>query len=393
MPSIGVYLIFAAVVLRAAVVLSVRSEFPAVMALLTGYGVLLFGKIWLMDRRLFQHIQSPAKHLIYLILQSLLVSVALIISSYEDFLAMLYIPLSLDAVTIFGRRVGFLMITGFSLAMTVILLFSDVGWIFGLVMGLLYSGICFLVGGYARQVHMSRVAHDHNEQVFQQLRAAHHELQKYADQKAKLAIEAERNRLAHELHDSVTQTVFSMNLAVQSAQLLLEKELSLAAQQLIHIEELAASAQREIQTLVSQLKPDSMIGESLPDALQQLAVALKVQNGLDVSLEIHGVENLPEAVVACLYSIVHEALINITKHSGMCHARVRLDLDKGTSCLEIEDHGTGFDPDAVMERSGHFGLVGMQERAHEIGWDLSVLSRHGQGTRILVTENPSGDQE
>jgi signal transduction histidine kinase len=393
MPSIAVYLIFAAVVVRAAVVLSVRSEFPAVMALLMCYGILLFGKTWLVHRRPFPHLLPPTTQFTYLFLQSLLVIGTLIVSSYEDFIAMLFIPLSLDAVAVFGRSVGSLMITAFSLAMSITLLFSDVGWIFGLVMGLLYTGICFLVGGYAHQVQMSRFAHDHTEHMFQQLQAAHHELKKYADQKAELAIEAERNRLAHELHDSVTQTVFSMNLAVQSAHLLLDKEPSRAARQLIHIEELAASAQREIQILVSQLKPDSILGESLPNALHQLAAELNGQNVLEVSLEIHGEANFPEAVVACLYSIVHEALINVTKHSGACHALVRLDLNKGTSYLEIEDHGTGFDPDVVMDRSGHFGLVSMQERAHEIGWDLSVVSRPGQGTRIHVVESASGGFE
>lgn len=306
---------------------------------------------------------------------------------------MLFIPLSLDAVSIFGRRVGFLIIAALSLAMIVTLLFSDVGRTFGLVMGLLYTGICLLVGGYAHQVQKAKTTHEQNEHMLQELKIAHQQLQKYADQKVNLAIEQERNRLAHELHDSVTQTVFSVNLAVQSAQLLSDKQPTRALGQLVRVEELAASAQREIQTLVSQLKPDSVMRESLPNALRQLAAELKARNGLQVLLEIHGKAVLSGAVATGLYSIVHEALINASKHSGVSDVVVRLNENQGHSCLEIEDHGRGFDPERVMERSGHLGLTGMQEHAHEIGWNLSVLSRPGQGTRILVTENSHGGLE
>lgn len=388
MPAIGVYLIFAAVVIRTAVVLSGRSEFPVVMALLAGYGMLLFRKSWLMHRGRFPHRIHSSVQFTYLFLQTCLVIASLILSSYEDFVAMLFIPLSLDAVSIFGRRVGFLMIAVLSLAMTVTLLFSDVGWIFGLVMGLLYSGICLLFGGYVHQVQKAKATRDQNEQMIQELQLAYDQLQKYADQKASLAIEQERNRLAHELHDSVTQTVFSMNLAVQSAHLLLDKEMTRAVGQLVRVEELAVSAQREIQTLVSQLKPDSIVGERLPNALRQLAAELQAQHRLQISMEIYGEAKLSQTVATGLYCIVHEALINASKHSGVCVVAVRLNLDPGNSCLEIEDHGRGFNPEGVLQRSGHLGLAGMREHAYEIGWKLFVLSRPGHGTRILATENP-----
>jgi signal transduction histidine kinase len=393
MRTLGVYLIYAAVVLRAAVVVSTEPEFPVVIALLAGYGLLLFGEIWLMRRKLPGTLPTPKAQLAYLCLQSTLVIGVLIISSYEDFLAMLFIPLSLDAVSFFGRRAGFMSIAIFSLAMIVTLLFSDVGQVFGLAMGILYSGICFLIGGYAYQVQSARTAHDRNEQMLGELQTAHRQLQGYADQMASLAVEHERYRLARELHDSVTQTVFSMNLAVQSAHLLLDKEPHRAAGQLLRLEELAASALHEIQSLVSQLKPRSISEEGLPTALRRLTMEQKVRDGLQTSLEIHGEGTLSETVAASLYSIAHEALINVVKHSRSCEAVVRLTLNKGHACLEIEDRGRGFDPDAIMEQRGHLGLAAMCERAHEIGWNLSVLSRPSHGTRILVTENPCGGPE
>jgi signal transduction histidine kinase len=393
MRTAGIFLIFAAVLVRAAVVVSPRPEFRIMIALLAGYGLLLIGETWLNRRKPVRLFQSPKSQLAYLFLQSVLVIGVLIVSSYEDFLAMLFIPLSLDAVSFFGRRVGYLIIATFSAAMIHTLLFSDVGSLFGLAMGILYSGICFLFGGYAHQVQKAKAAQDRNEQMFNELQAAHRKLQGYADQMASLAVEQERNRLARELHDSVTQTVFSMNLAAQSAHLLLDREPPRAAEQLLRLEELAASALQEIQSFVSQLRPRSIVEEGLPIALRRLAVEQKVRGGLQVSLEIHRERTLSETIATSLYSIAHEALINVSKHSGVCEAIVRLNLDKDHSCLEIEDHGRGFNPDTALDQRGHLGLAGMFEQAREIGWSMSVLSRQGQGTCIRVTKNTPGGPE
>jgi signal transduction histidine kinase len=389
MRTVGTYLIFAAVVLRAAVVVSTTPEFPAVIALLADYGLLLSGETWLMHRKNSRFLQSPKSQLAYLVLQSALVITVLIVASYEDFLAMLFLPLSLDAVSFFGRQVGYRVIAIFSAAMTLTLLFSDVGSLFGMVMGVLYSGICFLFGGYAHQVQKAEAARDQNVRMLGELQAAHRQLQRYADQKASLAIEHERNRLARELHDSVTQTVFSMNLAAQSAQLLSGKEPHRAAAQLLHIEDIAASALHEIQSLVSQLRPRSVVEHGLPNALRRLARELKTREGLQVSLEIQGEARFSERTATSLYFIVQEALINVSKHSGVCEATIRLNLVKGHSRLEIEDRGRGFDRDAARDQRGHLGLTSISERASEIGWNLSVWSRPGQGTRMCVTENPS----
>jgi signal transduction histidine kinase len=390
MRTLGIYLIYAAVVLRAAVVLSDRPEFPLCMTLLAGYGLLLVGETWLIRRKVSRYLQSQTLQLAYLFMQSVLVIAVLITSTFEDFLALLFIPLSLDVVSFFGRRAGYRVIAMFSLAMILTFLFSDEGQFFGLAMGTLYSGLCFLFGGYAHQVQEAQAMHDRNELLFNELQTAHRQLQGYADRRASLAIEQERNRLARDLHDSVTQTVFSMNLAAQSTHLLLDKEPSRAAGQLLRLEELAASALREIQSLVSQLRPRTIMEEGLPTSLGRLVAEQKLRDGLQISLEVHGERTLSEIVATGLYSIAQEALINVSKHSGVCEATVHLQLEKDHSCLEIEDHGRGFDPDTISDQRGHLGLAGMSERAREIGWSLSVLSRPGHGTRISVRENPFG---
>ncbi len=393
MRTTGVWLIFAAVAVRGVVVLSGEPRFLPAMGLLAAYGLLLFAATWIRHRRSPGLPLSPGGKwwaLAYLSLQFSIVLRLLVVSTYEDFFASLVIPLGLDAVFFFGTRVGFLCIAAFSLALIRTLLFSDVGQLFGLAMGVLYSGLSFLVGGYAHQVQKAEASQDHNRRTFDELQAAHRQLQGYADQATSLAVEHERNRLARDLHDSVTQTVFSMNLAAQSTRLLLDRDPSRAAGQLLRLEELAANAQAEIQSLVTQLRPRSVTDDGLPTALRRLAAERQERDDLQVSLEVKGERAVSEAEAAGLYAIAQEALTNVAKHSGARQATVRLDVTTAGACLEIEDRGAGFDLAAASSQPGHFGLAGMTERAREIGWRLSIEARPRQGTCIRVTANPSG---
>jgi len=410
MRTVGAYLIYAAVVLRGVVIFADKPQLKWVVVLLALYGLLLPAERWIVRRRSLRLAQpassGPSRSgaeeptlaqawlpLLYLLLQSGLVIGLWLIAPYEDFFATLFIPLSLQAVLFFGRSLGFLCIAGFSLAMAGPLLAAKKGGLFGLAMTLLYSSLCFLVGGYAHQVQRAERVHNQNQRMLGDLQVAHHQLQGYAAQVEELAAEQERNRLARELHDSVTQTVFSMNLTVQGARLLLERDKERVAGQLERLEELAASAMREIQVLVSQLRPRSVADEGLPAALRRLAAERQAHDGLQVTLIVDGERELPEPVAIGLYRIAQEALNNVAKHSGTRQATVRLNLLEGASALEIEDHGLGFAPHAALSQRGHLGLAGMTERAREMGWRLSIDSSPGHGTRIRVVENPLGGGE
>jgi signal transduction histidine kinase len=322
--------------------------------------------------------------------QSGLVIGLLLNREVQDFFALLFIPPSLQAVLFFGRRAGFACIGALTLAMAGPLLVSEEGWGFGLAMVINYGGLCFLLGGYAHQVRMAETTRLQNRQVLGELQAAHGRLQGYAAQVEELAAEQERYRLARELHDSVTQTVFGMNLTVQSARLLLDREPGGAARQLLRLEELASGAMGEIQALVSQLRPAPAAEEGLPAALRRLAAERQLRDGLQVTMEVEGERALPGAVTAGLCRIVQEALTNVTKHAGTREVSVRLDLGGDVACVEIEDRGCGFDPRATQGRQGHLGLTGMAERAREIGWRLSVDSSPGAGTRLRVEESSPG---
>jgi signal transduction histidine kinase len=402
--TLGVYLIFFAVALRGAVEFSADAEFSIVVGLLVAYGLLLFVEMGMTGRgfpglRKSEGRRSPlgagSRRMLgaYILLQSALVIGLLVTTQAEDFFALLFIPLSLDAVTFFGRRLGFLCIAVFSLVLTGLMLTAEEGRLFGLAMGMFFSGLCFLFGGYADQVQRAEAAYDQNQAMIDELELAHRQLQGFADQMASLSMERERNRLARDLHDSVTQTVFSMNLAAQSARLLLDGEPLRAAEQLLRLEKLGANAQGEIQALVSQLRPRPLGDAGLPAALGQLAAEHKERDGLQVSLDLQGETELSETERAGLYAITHEALINISKHSGACEAVIRLSLDAAGSSLVIEDHGVGFDPASGLNERGHLGLAAMSDRARQIGWSLSIESQPRQGTRIRVRSKPRGARQ
>jgi signal transduction histidine kinase len=418
MRKVGIYLIYAGVALRGLVRLANEPGFGRAAILLAMYGLLLV----LAETRLVQrgawHL-SPVEHsslilrsggellrggpwvpLVYLLVQTCLVVGLLLVPPILDFFGLLFIPLSLQATFFLGRRLGFLCIGFFFLVMAGPMLIDEKGWIFGLTMTVLNTGFCLLFSGYAHQVQRAEAVREHNQQILGDLQVAHRRLQAYAVQVEGLAAERERGRLARELHDSVTQTVFSMNLTVQSVRLLLGRAPDRASGQLERLEELAASTMGEIQALVSQLRPRSMAEEGLPSALRRLAAERQARDGLQVTVKVNGEvdggignipdvqQALPEAVAEGVYHIAQEALTNVAKHAGTGQATLRLKLDTGASSLEVEDGGLGFDPGLALGQPGHLGLAGMAERAGEIGWSLSIESRPGCGTRVRVEENP-----
>ena len=223
--------------------------------------------------------------------------------------------------------------------------------------------------------------------MFGELQTAYRQLQDYAAQSEELVAAQERHHMARELHDSVTQTLFSMNLAVQAARLVEAKDPSRVVEHLDRLQELARSAAGEIQVLSSQLRPRSISEIGLTSALELLVSERKSRDGLQIKMEVTGERDLPEPVALGLYRIAQESLNNIIKHAGSCTAVLRLNLESVPAYLEIEDDGCGFEIGKISHSMEHIGLPGMAERARELGWMLSVKSQPAQGTCVRVEEN------
>jgi signal transduction histidine kinase len=381
----GVYLIYAAVLLRALVWYQVSPFYSLVVILLVIYGLLLAG-----ESQVEVRIKTNSKELLtwfrsgYLIIQTGLIVGILIIPPLNDFGAMLFIPISLQAVLLFQRRIGFTWISIFTLVMGVTLLRGGENFPGGLAMAILFGGLCFLAGGYAHLILIANMAEQENRRMLGELQSTHRQLQSYSSDLEDLAAERERIRLARDMHDSVTQTVFSMNLTVQSARLLLNKDRQLVNDQLDRLLVLAGKAMGEIQALITHLQPAPIAEEDIIEIVQHLIAEKQRLDNLEVSLDYSRAENLSWLEKDCLSKIVQEALTNIVKHSEAQEASIRINLTTHPHYLEIEDHGIGFASVSGSRNSLHHGLRGMSERAKEIGWSFSVDSQPGRGTLIRV---------
>jgi PAS domain S-box-containing protein len=204
-------------------------------------------------------------------------------------------------------------------------------------------------------------------------------------QAAAIAANEERANLARELHDSVTQALFSMGLTMRALELLLDRDPEGVRQKLHELQELQKDALAEMRTLIFELRPQGLETDGLAQALRNHGAAVQGRTGLSVSVEVETEERPTLDVEEAFYRIAQEGLHNVVKHANASQAWIGLRRVGRELRLTVEDDGIGFDPDAVPR--GHLGLVGMQQRAERIGAELEIGSRPGRGTRVRVTLN------
>lgn len=208
-----------------------------------------------------------------------------------------------------------------------------------------------------------------------------------------LAVVEERNRLARELHDSVTQALFSITLTIEAARLLLRRDLDATERQLVALGERAQEALSEMRTLIHSLRPAGLEDNGLVPALKRLAERMRREHLLTVEVTVGvGARQRPDDEQEReLFRIAQEALTNIVKHAGATRVGILLDANDDTLLLEVEDDGKGFDPMAEY-RADAFGIIGMYERAALIRGTVTVDSQPGRGTRISVSVPRNVDQ-
>jgi len=200
------------------------------------------------------------------------------------------------------------------------------------------------------------------------------------------AVLEERNRLARELHDSVTQQLFSMTLTSQAARAHLEKNPTRAAAQLERLQETATAALAEMRALIFQLRPPALQDQGLVAALQQHAGAVARREGFAIALSVSGDERLARGLEQPLYRIVQESLNNVAKHAGAQNVSVALEFTNEYVRVRVRDDGQGFDAAAPPSGAGrHLGVLSMRERAAEIGGTMELHSAPGSGTEVVVT--------
>lgn len=200
-------------------------------------------------------------------------------------------------------------------------------------------------------------------------------------QTAELAASEERAHLARELHDSVTQALFSMTLQTRSIELLLERDATQVPAKLAELRDLQRDALAEMRALILELHPGNLQDNGIAAALRTHAVGLSGRIGLPIIVDAE-LDHRPASleVEEALYRIGQEALHNVVKHAGARHVRVELGRRADGIRVLVEDDGHGFDPDSVPD--GHFGLAGMRARAERLGGWFAVRSEPGRGTVV-----------
>jgi len=210
------------------------------------------------------------------------------------------------------------------------------------------------------------------------------QLQDLLRRRQEMAVSEERTRLARELHDSVTQLLYSVTLYAEAAgELLSSGDTETAARHLRELQESAQEALREMRLLIFELHRPTLEQGGLAAALQARLDAVETRGGLQAEMALAGSEKLPIPVQEELFNIAQEALNNILKHAHAGRVRLHLHDEEGGSVLEISDDGVGFEV-ASGEQSGGFGISGMKERARKIGGTLEIESAPGMGTKVTV---------
>ena len=205
------------------------------------------------------------------------------------------------------------------------------------------------------------------------------------EQARALAVVRERERLARELHDSVTQSLYSLTLLAEAGQRLISAgDRERVEEYLGRLGEIAQQALKEMRLLVHQLRPLVLKREGLVGALQERLDAVEKRAGIDARLLVEGTGALPAAVEDELYRIAQEALNNALKHAAATLVKVTVRAEDRQVSLIVEDNGRGFDPQSA-ESGGGMGLVSIRERAEKLGGSLEVVSAPGNGTTVSVS--------
>jgi signal transduction histidine kinase len=198
-----------------------------------------------------------------------------------------------------------------------------------------------------------------------------------------VAATAERQRLARELHDSVSQALYGIALGARTARTQLDRNPAGAVEPIEYVLSLAEAGLAEMRALIFELRPESLANEGLVAALEKQVAATRARYGLQVGYEYGDEPVLPIPAKEAFYRIAQEALHNVVKHARATAVRVTLESAPGRTLLTVSDDGVGFDPEG--EFPGHLGLQSMRERAGTVGAVIDVSSSTGKGTTVRLS--------
>jgi signal transduction histidine kinase len=202
------------------------------------------------------------------------------------------------------------------------------------------------------------------------------------DRAKREAVMAERNRLANELHDTISQTLWSISLISERLPAIWEIDEDEGRRSLITLHQLAQNALAEMRLLLLELHPLSLTEAKLGDLIRQAAAIIANRTGLEIVVQVEEQALVPPEVHFAFYRVVQEALNNIALHASASHVEIDFSSDRERVDLIVRDNGVGFDP--ADTGIGRLGLSIMKDRIQNVGGSLNIISRKGDGTLIEV---------
>ena len=205
------------------------------------------------------------------------------------------------------------------------------------------------------------------------------------------AVLEERQRLAHNLHDAINQSLFSAGLIAEVLPRLWERDQEEARRSLEDLRKLTRGAMAEMRALLAELRPSTLTDAELGDLLRLLGNAFTGRTNIPARVTVVGQGILPAEVQVAIYRVCQEALNNIAKHAGASLVEINLEHEETAIELSVRDDGQGFDPERTT--SGHYGLSMMRERAEGVGAQLSITSQPGHGTELIILWKEAGKKD
>lgn len=317
----------------------------------------------------------------YMLAQGLLAGILVYLSLYLGLAFAISMALVGEAVGVYGVTRRGILVSIFYLLLSLGLY----AWLFGVKNAgwwiLASFPIIFFVMMYVEMYTRQSNANERAQQLLQELEAANQRLTDYAAQVEDLTIAAERQRMARELHDTLSQGLAGLILQLEAADAHLaggttDKARRIVQQTMDNARLTLADARR----VIDDLREEQVLNGV--EALRQEAERFSRLSGVPCDVDIHLPFPLDDELTSSLLRIVTEAFANIQRHAGATHTGLRVQAQDDCLLVEIQDNGKGFDPQSIPD--GHYGLIGMRERARLMGGVMQVESQPGMGTIIRV---------
>ncbi len=332
----------------------------------------------------YRIIQTPTRTALYIIGQGIIAYAIVNLSGNIGMIYALYMALIGESIGIFGLTRWGALATLYFLALSLVnfVIFTSpqnaLYWFAGTIPTVIFVGL--YVALYTRQTE----AREKAQALAAELESANRQLTEYAAQVEDLTIAAERQRMARELHDTLSQGLAGLILQLEAADAQLgrqnpEKARQIIAQAMQKARESLADARRAISNL-----RENHVGE-LEDSLRREIDRFEAATGIPCVFHADLTPHLPDSVKETILRTVSESLTNIARHARASEAAVTFTVKEQTLTLAVQDNGLGFDPQSIP--SGHYGLLGIRERIRLIGGQLTLDSAPGKGT-ILIVEIP-----